>query len=97
MVLSGSLGGPCPMHEFVIAHAVMHSDLSTHARQGQLALELPFHDGVLVGADLPGAPTDLLLDVLVELLEGHDPVAVVIGGAAETLEEVVGEEPVTEL
>ena len=47
---------------------------------------------MLVGADGAGLQDDLGLDVLVELLEGDDAVAVGVGGAAEAVEDVVGEE-----
>jgi hypothetical protein len=51
---------------------------------------------VLVGAGGAGALGDLALDVLVELVEVHDAVAVRVGGAPEALEEV-GEEAVAQL
>ena len=52
---------------------------------------------MLVAAHRPRLPRDLLLEILVELLQRHDAVAVQVGGALQALQQVVREQAVAQL
>ena len=68
-----------------------------HFGERQHALQLALHHGMLVAADRARLPDHLLLDVLVQLLQAHDAVAVEVAGALEPLGQVVGEDAVAQL
>src|SRR5262245_58294004 len=61
------------------------------------ALQLPLQDRMLVGAQGAGFLADLGLDVLVELLERDETVAVGVGGPPQAIQHVVGEQAMPKL